>query len=99
MAPPETKALIHIKLNKPASWGFHTDNAWFIGPAMDHYRCYKALMHKTAAQRIMDTVPFQHHVVQIPQIMPAERIEKATKALTAGYLPHLSAPTNSTRPM
>eukprot|EP00957_Ditylum_brightwellii_P005333 406773-Ditylum_brightwellii.AAC.1 len=49
---------------------------------MDHYWCYKVLMHKTAAQRITDTVPFQHHAVQIPQITPAERIEKATKALT-----------------
>eukprot|EP00957_Ditylum_brightwellii_P147668 11245421-Ditylum_brightwellii.AAC.1 len=39
-------------------------------------------MHKTAAQQITDTVRFQHHAVQIPQITPAERIEKATKALT-----------------
>eukprot|EP00957_Ditylum_brightwellii_P019003 1430359-Ditylum_brightwellii.AAC.1 len=72
MAPPGTKALIHIKPNKRASWGFHADNAWYI----------KVLMHKTAAQRITDTVCFQHHAVQIPQITPAERIEKATKALT-----------------
>eukprot|EP00957_Ditylum_brightwellii_P189135 14396749-Ditylum_brightwellii.AAC.1 len=49
---------------------------------MDHHQCYKVLMHKTAAQRITDTVRFQHTEVQIPQITPAERIEKATKALT-----------------
>eukprot|EP00957_Ditylum_brightwellii_P186099 14168483-Ditylum_brightwellii.AAC.1 len=31
----------------------------------------------------MDTARFQHHTVQLPQITPAERIEKATKELTA----------------
>eukprot|EP00957_Ditylum_brightwellii_P186217 14176656-Ditylum_brightwellii.AAC.1 len=62
MALSGTKALIHIKLNKRASWGFHADNAWYISPAMDHYWCYKVLLHKTAVQQITDTVRFQHHV-------------------------------------
>eukprot|EP00957_Ditylum_brightwellii_P022965 1733528-Ditylum_brightwellii.AAC.1 len=81
-APPGTKALTHIKPNKRASWGFHADYAWYIGPVMDHYWCYKVLMHKKNPQQITGTVRFQHHAVQIPQILSAERIEKATKALT-----------------
>lgn len=38
MAPPGTKAYIHIKPHKRASWGFKAEDAWYVGPAMEHYR-------------------------------------------------------------
>ena len=43
MAPLGTKALIHSKPNKRASWAFHGEDRWYVGPAPHHYRylrCY-----------------------------------------------------------
>jgi hypothetical protein len=92
MAPPGTKAFIHIKPHKRASWGFHAEDAWYVGPAMKHFRCYTVVMKNTTAQRISDTVRFEHHNVQIPHITPAQRIEKATNELTAAVR---NAPTDA----
>eukprot|EP00957_Ditylum_brightwellii_P104295 7944632-Ditylum_brightwellii.AAC.1 len=39
-------------------------------------------MKQSMAQRISDTVQFEHHSVHIPSITPAQRFEKATKELT-----------------
>eukprot|EP00957_Ditylum_brightwellii_P080424 6117107-Ditylum_brightwellii.AAC.1 len=41
MAPLGTKVSVHIKPNCWATWGFHALPAWYIGPAMQHYRCYE----------------------------------------------------------
>eukprot|EP00957_Ditylum_brightwellii_P037761 2855494-Ditylum_brightwellii.AAC.1 len=56
MAPPGTKAYIHIKLHKRVSWGFKAEDAWYVGPAMEHFRCYKVVMKQSTTQRISDTV-------------------------------------------
>lgn len=39
MAPPGTKAFVHVKPGRRATWGFHAADAWYVGPAMKHYRC------------------------------------------------------------
>jgi hypothetical protein len=82
MAPPGTKCFLHIKPHKRDSWGFHAEDAWYVGPALKHYLCYTVVMKQSTAQRIRDTVRFQHHNVQLPIVTPAEHIEKAAKELT-----------------
>eukprot|EP00957_Ditylum_brightwellii_P078936 6002125-Ditylum_brightwellii.AAC.1 len=72
MAPPGTKAYIHIKPHKGASWGFKAEDDWYVGPAIEHYRCYKVVMKQSTAQQISDTVRFEHHSVHIPSITPAQ---------------------------
>eukprot|EP00957_Ditylum_brightwellii_P070215 5334066-Ditylum_brightwellii.AAC.1 len=61
MAPLGTKVSVHIKSNRRATWGFHAQPAWYIGPALCHYRCYEVMMHSTGAKRVTDTVWFPHH--------------------------------------
>ena len=39
LAPIGTKLVIRAKPNKRDSWSFHGEDGWYIGPAMDHYRC------------------------------------------------------------
>ena len=39
LAPPATKILVHTKPKECNSWGFHGQDAWYIGPAFEHYRC------------------------------------------------------------
>eukprot|EP00957_Ditylum_brightwellii_P205998 15346352-Ditylum_brightwellii.AAC.2 len=82
MAPPDMKCFLHIKPHKRASWGFHVEDAWYVGPALKCYQCYTVVMKQSTMQRITDTVRFQHHNVKLPNVTPAERIEKAVRELT-----------------
>ena len=36
--PPGTKAIIHEPTEQHTSWGPKCINAWYLGPAHDHYR-------------------------------------------------------------
>ena len=37
LLPPETKIIIHTKPGNQASWAFHGENEYYIGPALNHY--------------------------------------------------------------
>eukprot|EP00957_Ditylum_brightwellii_P132804 10126392-Ditylum_brightwellii.AAC.1 len=77
MSPPGTKCYIHIKPHKCASWGFHAEDVWYVGPAMNHYRCYTLVMKNKTAQCITDTIKFKYNGVKVTNVTPAERIAKA----------------------
>ena len=44
LAPPGTKAVFHANPDKRASWVFHGEDGWYVGPAPQHYRCFKYYM-------------------------------------------------------
>ena len=83
MAPPGTKAMTHVKPQRRESWGYHAEKAWYVGPAMKHYRCYTVVSANTKRSKISDTVAFQHHTVEVPTVTPADRIIRAAKELNA----------------
>jgi hypothetical protein len=58
MAPPGTKVIIHEKPEQCQSWDPHGTDGWYLGPALEHYRCYRVFTNKTRAERISDTVDF-----------------------------------------
>ena len=69
MAPPGTKVLLHDKTVQIKSWNPHLSEGWYLGPALEHYRCCRVYTNKTRAKRIMDTVNFftkDHITVSIP---------------------------------
>ena len=41
LAPPGTKVAVHIKPGNRPSWGHHVELGYYVGPAMEHYRCFK----------------------------------------------------------
>ena len=45
--PPGTKGIVHAKPDKRASWEFHGEDGWCVGPAPHHYRCFKIYMPVT----------------------------------------------------
>eukprot|EP00957_Ditylum_brightwellii_P076069 5782209-Ditylum_brightwellii.AAC.1 len=81
MAPPGTQCYIHIKPHKHTSWGFHAEDAWYVGPSLQHYRCYTVVMKEKAAQQKTDIVKFKHHGAKVPMVSPTERFAKAVKEL------------------
>ena len=47
MAPAGTKVLIFKTAEDRASWETHGDDGWYVGPALEHYRCYRAVAKET----------------------------------------------------
>jgi hypothetical protein len=54
IAPPGIKVLAHEKTTQRATWSTHAFSAWYIGPALKHYRCYKVWATKTRQERIVN---------------------------------------------
>jgi hypothetical protein len=58
LAPPGTRIIAHEKPDQRASWDPHGVDGYYLGPALDHYRCYQVHVIKTKGTRIVDTVEF-----------------------------------------
>jgi hypothetical protein len=58
LAPPGTRVIAHEKPDQRPSWDPHGVYGYYLGPALDHYRCYQVHVTKTKGTRIVDTVEF-----------------------------------------
>ena len=58
MAPPGTRIVVHEKPSTRATWAPHGKDGWYVGPAMEHYRCFTAHVNATNSERVSDTVEF-----------------------------------------
>ena len=83
LAPPGSKLQVHLKPSTRASWDPHSEHGWYIGPAMDHYRCFKCFIPSTNKLRHCDTVDFFPHNIPIPKYKPEDYIHKAINDILA----------------
>jgi hypothetical protein len=58
MAPPGTRIIAHKTPSRRRTWAPHGQDGWYIGPALEHYRCYTVYITKTRGDRIVETVDF-----------------------------------------
>jgi hypothetical protein len=58
MAPPGTRIVVHEKPDQRAIWSPNGVDGWYIGTALDHYRCYRVHVSYTISYRVVDTVEF-----------------------------------------
>jgi hypothetical protein len=70
MAPPGTTIIAHEIPNRRRTWAPHGQDGWYIGPALEHYRCYMVYITKTRGERIVETVDFfpinsRYHFLQL----------------------------------
>ncbi len=77
IAPPGTKVIVHLKTNQRESWGFHGEDGFYVGPALEHYRCVQCFLSKTKRLRISDTVQFFPHSTPFPQLTLTDRLTTA----------------------
>ena len=83
LAPPGTRIVIHNRPSSRPSWGYHGDDGYYIGPAMDHYRCVKCFVSKTRAIRISDTVAFFPTTVPIPSTSTDDHLRAAASDIVS----------------
>jgi len=77
IAPAGTRVAIHVKPIARASWDTHGVDGFYLGPAMEHYRCYRCWSVPTAAIRITDTVAWHPERLQMPGTSPIEVLSAA----------------------
>jgi hypothetical protein len=66
MAPPGTIIIAHEPPNRWRTWAPHDQNGWYIGPALEHYRCYTVYINKTRGERVIETVDFYPDTFKLP---------------------------------
>ena len=82
LAPPGCKVVIYEAPSNRTSFSPHGTDAWYIGPTLKHYRCYKTYVTKTRAERICDSLTFHPHNCETPSMSPHDQIIIAATDLT-----------------
>ena len=81
LAPAGTKVLVHEKPAQRRTWGYHGIDGWYVGPAMDHYRCMTCYIPSLASIRILDTVDFFPTQIKFPSVTKDDHIRQAITVL------------------
>lgn len=82
LAPFGTLVMAHVKPAQRASWAAHAERAWYIGPAMSHYRCHRVWVERTGRPRITDTVHFHSKKFKAPMVTMTEHLAASIAELT-----------------
>ena len=82
LAPPGTRVIVHEKPTQRRTWAPHSVDGWYIGPAMDHYQCYRVWIPSTHAERIADTIQFFSTILRTPNLSHRDATLQAARKLT-----------------
>ena len=77
LAPPGIKVVAHNKPSTRSSWELNGDIGYYLGPATQHYRCFRIYFPKTKSIRITDTVTFIPHSIPIPELRLEDHLRQA----------------------
>jgi hypothetical protein len=66
MATPGTIIIAHETPNCSRTWAPHGQDAWYIGPALEHYGCYRVYINKTRSKQVVEKVYFFPTEVKLP---------------------------------
>jgi hypothetical protein len=93
MAPPGTRIIAHETPNRRSTWAPHGQDGWYLGPALEHYRCYTVYITKTRGNRIVETVEFYPEKFTLPFPTPQDLATRAAADHTRALLhPQPSGP-------
>ena len=74
LAPPGCRVLVHEKPQNRTTWSPHALDGWYVGPALESYRCYRIWIWDTRTTRICDTVSWFPTKVRMPETSYADTI-------------------------
>ena len=82
LAPSGTRVIIHEKPTNRQTWAPHGTDGWYLGPALNHYKCYRVWVPRTHAERIVDTISFFPKAVPPPELTHKDAAIQAARELT-----------------
>jgi len=68
LAVPGTRAIVHETPQQRTSWAPHGIDAYYVGPSLEHYRCYKFFIPITNSTRNATTVDWFPTTIKYPQV-------------------------------
>ncbi len=77
LGPLGCKVQFHESINRRRTWDPRALTGWYLGTSIEHYRCHIIFCKKTGAERISDTVFFQHRYITTPTLTHEDQIVKA----------------------
>jgi hypothetical protein len=86
MAPPGTRIISHYTPIRRRTWDPHVQDGWYIGPALEHYRCHTVYITKTTGDRIVETVDVHPEKITLPFPSAQDLATQAAADLTHALL-------------
>ena len=80
LAPLGCQVQMYLKPHRRTSWGKHASTGWYLGAALQHYRCHRIWNKETKAERVSDTVFFKHKYITEPTLTPEDMLLKASRS-------------------
>ena len=77
LAPLGTKVVVHLKPDQRASWAYHGQAGWYVGPSREHYRCVKCYIPESGRERDVDTLQFFPKSIPFPQATTEDYLQQA----------------------
>jgi hypothetical protein len=74
MAPAGMRVTLFKHPDDRLSWGNHGVKGYYVGPAMDHYRCFRVYDPRTNRVLITDTLSWYPHAVVMPGASSSELV-------------------------
>jgi hypothetical protein len=96
LAPIGYRVLIHAKPGVRWSWNFRAKHGFYVGPALDHYRCWELVKSDTKQKVISDTVEFWRAYLQIPAVSAEDKILNELQVMV-GSMQNAPPPTSSSQ--
>ena len=81
IGPPGTAVLVYESPDSRASWAPHGVPAFYVGPALMHYRCFKVFVPSTSKTRVTDTLSWHPKTLTLPGDSPIEAVTAAAHDL------------------
>ena len=92
LAPMGCPVQVHVKSKDRKTFDFHSEPGFYLFTSPDHYRVHNNVMKKTKAERLSDSVVFQHGKISPPKPTNATLVIKALasflesiKGVTRGF--------------
>ena len=84
--------IAHRKTGTINSWDFRGAAGWYLGVALQHYRCQTIVAKSKCAVQISDTVDSHHQHLTEPKVTPMDRIVHGVNTLTCALkdAPHIA---------
>ena len=97
LAPPGTAVTVFETPEQRKSWDKHGVKGFYIGPSLNHYRCYRVWVTHTGSVRTADTLAWHPHAYSWDTPSPLDMVVECTNLLTtalenlATSEPHMAA--------
>ena len=83
LAPLGTKIVAHVAADSRTTFGQHGKVGWYIGPSLEHYRCYRCYFPDTMHERDVLKVDFFPEKIPFPSLTRESYLQQTAEDMLA----------------